>query len=61
VSDFGQLKVSRTIHADRDVLVLEMANGLCPLPGRNFLSFNLAKTGDSDARTVLSQYALEAQ
>jgi hypothetical protein len=32
-----------------------------PLPGRNFLTYRLAKTGDSDAETVLSQYTLESR
>lgn len=63
VSDFGTLKaVPDLFMRTRDVLVLEMDKwAYAPLPGRNFLSFNLAKTGDSDAKTVLSQYTLEAR
>lgn len=59
-SDFGRLKVvpnrfSRT----RDVLVLEMDKwALAFLNGRNMISIPLAKTGDSDRRQVLSEYAL---
>jgi hypothetical protein len=63
VSDFGTLKaVPDLFMRTRDVLVLQMDKwAYAPLPGRNFLSFDLAKTGDSDARTVLSQYTLESR
>jgi hypothetical protein len=56
VSDFGTLKaVPDLFMRTRDVLVLQMDKwAYAPLPGRNFLSYDLAKTGDSDARTVLS-------
>ncbi len=62
-SDFGKLSaVPDLFMRTRDVLVLQMDKwAYAPLPGRNFLSFDLAKTGDSDARTVLSQYTLEAR
>lgn len=62
VSDFGTLKaVPNLFMRTRDVLVLEMDKwAYAPLPGRSFLSYNLAKTGDSDAKTVLSEYTLQA-
>ena len=63
VSDFGTLKaVPDLFMRTKDVLVLQMDKwAYAPLPGRSFLSFDLAKTGDSDARTVLSQYTLESR
>lgn len=62
-SDFGTLNaVPDLFMRTRDVLVLEMEKwAYASLPGRNFLSFDLAKTGDSDARTVLCQYTLESR
>lgn len=62
-SDFGKLSaVPDLFMRTRDVLVLQMDKwAYAPLPGRNFLSYNLAKTGDSDAKTILSQYTLEAR
>lgn len=62
-SDFGALKaVPDLFMRTRDVLVLQMDKwAYSSLPGRNFLSYDLAKTGDSDARTVLSQYTLESR
>jgi hypothetical protein len=62
-SDFGKLSaVPDLFMRTRDVLVLQMDKwAYAPLPGRNFLSYDLAKTGDSDARTVLSQYTLESR
>jgi hypothetical protein len=62
-SDFGTLKVvpnrfSRT----RDVLVLQMDMwAVAYLNGRRFVSFPLAKTGDSDWKEILSEYALVAR
>jgi hypothetical protein len=62
-SDFGKLKVvpnrfSRT----RDVLVLEMDKwAVAYLNGRNMISIPLAKTGDSDRRQILSEYALTSR
>jgi hypothetical protein len=63
VSDFGTLRaVPDLFMRTRDVLVLEMDKwAYAPLPGRNFLAYNLAKTGDSDAKTILSQYTLESR
>jgi hypothetical protein len=62
-SDFGTLKaIPDLFMRTRDVLVLEMDKwAYAPLPGRNFYTYKLAKTGDSDAETVLSQYTLEAR
>lgn len=63
VSDFGTLKaVPDLFMRTRDVLVLQMDMwAYAPLPKRNFLSYPLAKTGDSDAKTVLCEYTLEAR
>ena len=63
VSDFGTLKaVPNLFMRVRDVLVLEMEKwGYASLPGRNFLSYMLAKTGDTDAKTLLCEYTLEAR
>jgi hypothetical protein len=62
-SDFGKLKaVPNLFMRTRDVLVLEMEKwAYASLPGRNFLSYALAKTGDADKATVLSEYTLEAR
>jgi len=62
-SDFGTLKaVPNLFMRVRDCLVLEMEKwGYASLPGRNFLSYNLAKTGDTDAKTILCEYTLEAR
>jgi|SRR5215471_18046198 len=62
-SDFGSLKVvpDRFMRA-RDVLILQMDMwGLATLKGRNMLSQDLAKTGDSDQRQLLTEYTLEAR
>ena len=62
-SDFGRLKIiPNRFQRSRDGLVLQMdmwAVGY--LPGRNMVSFDIAKTGDSDARQILSEYTLEAR
>jgi hypothetical protein len=59
-SDFGTLKVvPNRFTRTRDVLVLETEKwALAFLNGRNMISIPLAKTGDSDRRQVLSEYAL---
>ena len=61
-SDFGKLKaVPDLFMRTRDVLVLQMDKwAYAPLPGRNFLSYDLAKTGDSDAKHIICEYVLEA-
>lgn len=59
-SDFGSLKVvpSRFIRT-RDVLVLQMDMwAVAYLNGRKMVSIPLAKTGDSERRQILSEYAL---
>jgi hypothetical protein len=62
-SDFGTLKVvpNRFMRA-RDVIIVQMDMwGLATLKGRNMLSQDLAKTGDSDQRQLLTEYTLEAR
>jgi hypothetical protein len=62
-SDFGVLKVvANRFSRARDVLVLQMDMwALATLNGRKMVSVTLAKTGDSDRRQMLSEYALEAR
>lgn len=61
-SDFGNLKiVYNRFQRSRDGLVLEMDKWKVPfLNGRNMLTFDLAKNGDSDAKQILSEYTLES-
>jgi Family of unknown function (DUF5309) len=62
-SDFGRLDVvpNRFMRA-RDVLVLQMDLwAIAYLNGRRMVSIPLAKTGDSDRRQLLSEYALVAR
>ncbi|VIO77375.1 DUF5309 domain-containing protein [Bradyrhizobium ivorense] len=62
-SDFGKLKVvANRFQRPRDVLVLEMDKwAVAYLNGRNMISIPLAKTGDSERRQVLAEYALVAR
>ena len=62
-SDFGRLKVvANRFQRARDVLVLEMDKwAMAPLKGRNMLSIPLARTGDSERRAVVTEYALVAR
>ena len=62
-SDFGKLKVvANRFQRPRDVLVLELDKwAVAYLNGRNMVSIPLAKTGDSDRRQVLAEYALVAR
>ncbi len=62
-SDFGTLKiVPNRFSRARDVLILQMEMwAVAYLNGRKFVSSPLAKTGDSDARLLLSEYTLEAR
>lgn len=62
-SDFGELKiVPNRFQRERDGLILEMDKWeVAFLPGRNMTSFDIAKTGDSDARQILSEYTLVAR
>jgi hypothetical protein len=61
-SDFGSLKIiPNRFMRSRDALVLQMDMWKIPfLTGRNMVSFDIAKTGDSDARQILAEYTLEA-
>jgi hypothetical protein len=62
-SDFGKLKVvANRFQRPQDVLVLEMEKwAVAYLNGRNMISIPLAKTGDSDRRQILAEYALVAR
>ncbi|MGH6704906.1 MAG: SU10 major capsid protein, partial [Bradyrhizobium sp.] len=62
-SDFGKLKVvANRFQRPRDVLVLEMDKwAVAYLNGRNMISLPLAKTGDSERRQILAEYALVAR
>lgn len=62
-SDFGSLRIiPNRFQRARDALVLQMDMwAVAFLPGRNMATFDLAKTGDSDARQILSEYTLEAR
>jgi hypothetical protein len=59
-SDFGMLDiVPNRFQRARDVLVLQMDMWACAyLNGRKMVSTPLAKTGDSDLKVLLSEYAL---
>ncbi len=59
-SDFGKLSVMpNRFQRSRDVLVLQTEMwALAYLKGRKMVSIPLAKTGDSDRRQMLSEYAL---
>lgn len=62
-SDFGMLSiVPNRFSRPRDALVLQMEMwAVAYLNGRKFVSFPLAKTGDSDWKEILSEYALVAR
>lgn len=62
-SDFGKLSVApNRFQRARDVLVLQMEMwAVSFLNGRNMLSLELAKTGDSDRRAIISEYTLVAR
>jgi hypothetical protein len=62
-SDFGTLRVvANRFSRARDVLVLQMDMwAIAYLNGRKMVSLPLAKTGDSERKEVLSEYALEAR
>jgi len=54
--------VANRFQRARDVLVLEMDKwAMAPLKGRNMLSIPLARTGDSERRAVVAEYALVAR
>jgi hypothetical protein len=62
-SDFGKLSVTpNRFQRGRDVLVLQTDMwSVAYLKGRRMVSVPLAKTGDSDRRQMLSEYALVAR
>jgi len=62
-SDFGTLRLApNRFMRGRDVLALQMDMwAVAYLNGRRFVSFPLAKTGDSDWKEILSEYALVAR
>jgi hypothetical protein len=62
-SDFGKLKVvANRFQRARDVLVLETDKwAVAFLKGRNMMSIPLARTGDSERRAVVAEYALVAR
>lgn len=59
-SDFGTLRVvPNRFQRGRDALVLQSDMwSVAFLPGRNMATFDLAKTGDTDRRQILSEYTL---
>lgn len=63
VSDFGSLTViPNRFQRGRDAFVLQMDMwSVGFLPGREFVTVELAKTGDTDRRQILSEYTLEAK
>jgi hypothetical protein len=62
-SDFGTLRVvANRFSRPRDVLVLQMDLwAVAYLNGRKMVSVPLAKTGDSERKEILSEFALEAR
>ncbi len=62
-SDFGQLRViPNRFQRSRDALILEMDMwAVAFMPGRNFAAWDLAKTGDTDRRQILSEYTVESR
>lgn len=62
-SDFGKLKVvPNRFQRARDVLILQSEMwAVAYLNGRKMVSINLAKTGDSERRQILSEYNLVAR
>lgn len=62
-SDFGRFKVvPNQFMRQRDVFVLDMDMwAYAPLPGRSFTSFVPAKTGDSDAKIIITEATLESR
>jgi hypothetical protein len=62
-SDFGVLRVvPNRFQRSRDVLILQLEMwAIAYVNGRRMISIPLAKTGDSDRRMMLSEYALVAR
>jgi len=61
-SDFGSLKmIPNRFQRSRDALILDMAMWkVAFMPGRNMVTTELAKTGDTDRKQILCEYTLEA-
>lgn len=61
-SDFGQLKmIPNRFQRGRDALILQSDMWkVAFMPGRNMVTHDLAKTGDTDRKQVLAEYTLEA-
>lgn len=62
-SDFGNLNiVYNRFQRSRSALIVQADMWAVPfLTGRNMVTFDIARTGDSEARQVLSEYTLEAR
>ena len=62
-SDFGELKIvpNRFMESRTAMLIETEMWALGFLPGRNMKTTDLAKTGDSNRRQILSEYTLEAR
>lgn len=62
-SDFGRFKVvPNQFMRQQDVFVLDLDMwAYAPLPGRSFMSFVPAKTGDSDAKIIITEWTLESR
>jgi hypothetical protein len=62
-SDFGKLKVvANRFQRSRDCFIFQMDMwAVAPLPGRSMITFDLAKTGDTDRKQLLSEHTLEAR
>ena len=62
-SDFGELRiVPNRFQRGQDAFVLEMEKWAVGfLPGRDMATVDLAKTGDTDRRQIISEYTLEAR
>ena len=61
-SDYGDLRIipNRFMEA-RTALCLDMDNwGVAFLPGRNMVTIELGKTGDTDRRQILAEYTVHA-
>ena len=62
-SDFGELRIiPDRFQRARDALVLQLDMfSVCFLPGRNMATFDIAKTGDSDARQIVCEFGLKSK
>lgn len=61
--DFGNLQVMpNRFQRARSALVLQMDMwAIATLPGRNMMTFELAKIGDADTEVILSEWTLESR